>query len=136
MINKVILVGNLGDNQEIKTTKNGDKFAKLSLATNKRVKNVEGKYEDKTTWHTITVWDPKISETLEKYTKVGSKLYVEGEIEVRSYTNKENKKVYARDIIVPRYTGIVRMLDPKASPSTASESVSSSASAADEEIPF
>ena len=63
-------------------------------------------------------------------------MYVEGEIEVRSYTNKENKKVYARDIIVPRYTGIVRMLDPKASPSTASESVSSSASAADEEIPF
>lgn len=131
MINKVILVGNLGDNPEVKLTKNNEKFAKLSLATNKRVKNTEGKYEDKTTWHNITVWDPKISETLEKYTKVGSKLYVEGEIEVRSYTNKENKKVYARDIVVPRYTGIIRMLDPKVSsaePATSSQP--------DEEIPF
>jgi len=110
MLNKVMLIGNLGDNPDIKMTKNNDKFAKLSLATNKKVKD-----EEKTTWHTITVWDPRLAENLEKYTKVGSKLYVEGEIEVRQYTNSEGKKVYARDIVVPRYTGVIRMLDPKPS---------------------
>jgi len=132
MINKVILVGNLGDNPEIKTTKNGDKFAKLSLATNKKAKNAEGKLEDKTTWHTITVWDPKISETLESYTKVGSKLYVEGEIEIRTYTNSEGKKVYAQGVVVPRYSGVVRMLDSK----SANTATANKTNTASDDIPF
>jgi single-strand DNA-binding protein len=108
MINKVILVGNLGDNPDIKMTKNNEKFAKLSLATNKKMKD-----EEKTTWHTITVWDPRLAETLEKYAKVGTKLYIEGEIEKRSYTNSEGKKVYTTEIVVPKYTGQIRMVDSK-----------------------
>jgi len=108
MINKVILVGNLGDNPEIKKTQAGDKFAKLSLATNKKMKN-----DEKTTWHTITVWDPRLAETLEKYAKVGTKLYIEGEIEKRSYKNSEGKTVYVTEIVVPKFTGQIRMVDSK-----------------------
>lgn len=108
MINKVILIGRLGADPELKQTKNGDSFANLSLATNKKVKDNE-----KTTWHKIVVFDPRIADTMSKYAKKGTQLYIEGEIETRSYKDANDNQRYVTEIIVPRYAGVIKMLSTK-----------------------
>ena len=75
MINKVMLVGRLGADPEIKQTKSGDKFANLSLATNKKFKTKDGSMTEKTTWHKIVVFDPRLAENMEKYAKKLSSYY-------------------------------------------------------------
>lgn len=117
MINKVILVGRLGADPEVKQTKNGDSFANLSLATNKKIKDNE-----KTTWHKIVVFDPRIADTMGKYAKKGTQLFVEGEIETRSYKDANDNQRYVTEVIVPRYTGTIRMLSNKGDNNTSSGS--------------
>ncbi len=108
MINKVMLIGRLGADPEVKKTKNGDSFCNLSLATNKKIKDNE-----KTTWHKIVVFDPRIADTMGKYAKRGTLLYVEGEIETRSYKDANDNQRYVTEIIVPRYSGVIRMVGSK-----------------------
>jgi len=108
MINKVMLIGRLGADPEVKQTKNGDNFANLSLATNKKFKDKE-----KTTWHKIVVFDPRIADTMGKYAKTGTLLYVEGEIETRSYKDANGNNRYVTEVIVPRYSGVIRMVGSK-----------------------
>ena len=103
-----MLIGRLGADPEVKKTKNGDSFANLSLATNKKVKDNE-----KTTWHKIVVFDPRIADTMGKYAKTGTLLYVEGEIETRSYKDANDNQRYVTEIIVPRYSGVIRMVGSK-----------------------
>ena len=108
MINKVMLIGRLGADPEVKKTKNGDSFANLSLATNKKIKDNE-----KTTQHKIVVFDPRIADTMGQYAKKGTLLYVEGEIETRSYKDANDNQRYVTEIIVPRYSGVIRMVGSK-----------------------
>ena len=108
MINKVILVGRLGADAEVKQTSKGDSMANLSLATNKKFKD-----DEKTTWHKVVVFDPRIADTMGKYAKKGTALYVEGEIETRSYKDAGGQQKYVTEIVVPRFTGVVRMVSPK-----------------------
>jgi single-strand DNA-binding protein len=108
MVNKVILVGRLGADPEVKQTKNGDSFCNLSLATNKKIKDNE-----KTTWHKVVCFDPRIADNMGKYAKKGTQLYVEGEIETRSYKDANDNQRYVTEVIVPRYTGSIRMLSSK-----------------------
>ena len=114
MINKVILVGRLGADPEVKQTKKGDSMANLSLATNKKFKE-----EEKTTWHKVVVFDPRIADTMGKYAKKGTMLYVEGEIETRSYKDANDNQRYVTEVVVPRYSGVVKMVSPKESGETA-----------------
>jgi single-strand DNA-binding protein len=108
MINKVILVGRLGADAEVKQTSKGDSMANLSLATNKKFKE-----EEKTTWHKVVVFDPRIADTMGKYAKKGTMLYVEGEIETRSYKDASGNARYVTEVVVPRFSGVVRMVSPK-----------------------
>jgi len=108
MINKVILIGRLGADAEVKQTSKGDSMANMSLATNKKFKE-----EEKTTWHKVVVFDPRIADTMGKYAKAGTMLYVEGEIETRSYQDSGGQKRYVTEVVVPRFTGVVRMISPK-----------------------
>ena len=110
MINKVILVGRLGADPEVKQTKKGDSMANLSLATNKKFKD-----EEKTAWHKIVVFDPRIADTMGKYAKKGTMLYVEGEIETRSYKDANDNQRYVTEVVVPRYSGVIKMVSPKES---------------------
>ena len=112
-----MLIGRLGSDPEVKTTKKGDKFANLSLATNKKLKEGE-----KTTWHKIVVFDPRIAETMEKYAKKGTMLYVEGEIETRSYKDASDQNRYVTEIIVPRYSGVIKMVSAKETNTSSSSS--------------
>ena len=114
MINKVILVGRLGADAEVKQTSKGDSMANLSLATNKKFKD-----DEKTTWHKIVVFDPRIADTMGKYAKKGTMLYVEGEIETRSYKDASGNARYVTEVVVPRFSGVVRMVSPKDSSAAA-----------------
>ena len=106
--NKVQLIGNLGMNPEVKELSNGSKFAKVSLATNESYKNAKGELVKETQWHNIIAFG-KTAEIMEKYTKKGSEVAVEGKLVSRSYTDKEGTKRYIAEIQVNE----LLMLDKK-----------------------
>jgi single-strand DNA-binding protein len=97
--NKVNLIGNLGFNPEIKTFDDGKKLAKVTLATNETYRNQKGDRVDDTQWHNLIAWG-KTAELLQKYTKVGSKIAVEGKLVNRSYQDKGGQKKYVTEIQV------------------------------------
>ena len=103
MINRVILIGNLGKDPEIKTTPSGKKVANFSLATTRTVKG-----EKSTSWHNLVAWE-KTAEIVEKWLKKGSKVFVEGRIEYRTWDKGDGTKGYMTDIVVES----LQMLDKK-----------------------
>ena len=117
MINRVTLVGRVGSDPEIKVTSKDEKFAKLSLATNKKYK-VGGDTQEKTAWHMIKVFDPRLAETIEKYVTKGTMLYIEGEIDYSKYTDDSGTTKTFTEILVPKFSGVIRMLGSKSSASS------------------
>ncbi len=112
MINKVILLGRVGSDPEVKISTREEKFAGFSLATSERFKNKSGEWQEKTQWHKVVCWDPNIAKTIETYVKKGTTLYIEGQIETRQYDlNGETK--YTTEIIIPRFKGILKMIGGK-----------------------
>jgi single-strand DNA-binding protein len=122
MINKVMLIGRLGADPEIKQTKKGESFANLSMATNKKYKDKEGQWVEKTTWHKIVVWDPRLADNMQKYAKTGTQLYVEGELETRQFKDSNDQNRIVTEVVIPRYTGSIRLVGDK--PSSAADSKS------------
>src|SRR5436190_23608091 len=97
-INKVILVGNLGKDPEVKTLESGRKVATFTLATTESYKDKNGEKVDSTEWHNIAFWGP-VADVIEKYLKKGNQIYMEGKIRSRSYEDKEKVKRYFYEII-------------------------------------
>lgn len=98
MVNKVILVGNVGADPEVRTLESGVKVAKIRLATTERVPNKDKSgYSDVTEWHNITLWR-NLADVADKYVRKGSQLYLEGKIRTREYT-KDNVKCYTTEIV-------------------------------------
>jgi single-strand DNA-binding protein len=112
MLNKVMLIGRVGSDPEIKVTSKDEKFAKLSLATNKKYK-VGGVAQEKTAWHMVKVFDPRLAETIEKYVTKGTTLYVEGEIDYSKFTDENGVTKTFTEIVVPKFSGVIRMLGSK-----------------------
>lgn len=106
--NSVTLIGNLGNDFEIKNLGSGRTLAKTSLATNETYKNKEGEYVTNTQWHNLVVWG-KRAEVIAKLGKKGSKMAISGKLEYNSYENDKGIKTYFTQIVVNDF----RMLDPK-----------------------
>ena len=98
MVNKSILIGNVGKDPEINHLESGVIVASFSLATTENYKNKAGEKVSTTQWHKIVFWN-KPAEIVEKYVKKGDKLYVEGKITYRTYDNKDGQKVYITEIV-------------------------------------
>lgn len=99
-VNKVILLGNVGKDPEIKSTAGGTLVANLSLATSERYKDKGGEWQDRTEWHNVVAY-ARGAEILRDYVKKGSKLYVEGRLATRSWEDKDSgKKAYRTEIVV------------------------------------
>lgn len=98
-VNKVILVGRISKDPELKTTQSGQKVCSLSLATNKEWKDKNGTKNSKTEWHNLVFWG-KLAEIVKQYVIKGQELYVEGRLEYREYDHKDGHKVKVTDIIV------------------------------------
>ncbi|MDD2621751.1 MAG: single-stranded DNA-binding protein [Bacteroidales bacterium] len=101
-INKVILVGNLGKDPEVKTIENGIKFARFSLATTETYRDKTGERKDVTEWHNVVCWR-NLAEIAEKYLTKGKQIYVEGKIKTRSWEDNGVKK-YITEIVADNFT--------------------------------
>jgi single-strand DNA-binding protein len=107
-INKVILIGNLGQDPELRYTGNGTAWATFSLATNESFKDHDGNFQEKTQWHSIVAWK-KVAETCGEYLKKGSRIYIEGRIQYRTYDDKNGVKRNVTEIVLDH----LLMLDSK-----------------------
>src|SRR5512136_2294397 len=96
-VNKVILVGNLGRDAEMRYTPGGAAVATLSLATTEVFKDKDGQRQEQTEWHRVVLWG-KTAETLSEYLRKGKQIYVEGRLQTRSWDDKEGKKRYATEV--------------------------------------
>ena len=97
-VNKVILVGNLGSDPEIRTTPGGQRVANFRLATSRSWNNQEGQRQEKTEWHSIVAWG-KTADIVERYLQKGKQVYVEGRLETRSWQDKDGQTRYKTEII-------------------------------------
>lgn len=97
-LNKVMLIGNLGQQPELRTTTNGQSVMTLRLATNERYKNRDGEWTDRTEWHTVVVWG-KRAEGLSKIVNKGTHLYVEGKLQTRQWEDREGQKRYTTEVV-------------------------------------
>jgi single-strand DNA-binding protein len=98
-LNKAIIIGNLGSDPEIRTTGGGTRVANFSVATSRSWTGRDGQQQEKTEWHRIVAWD-KLADIAERYLKKGERVYVEGEIEYRSYEDKDGVTKYSTEIRV------------------------------------
>ncbi len=112
-VNKVILIGNLGADPDIRTMQSGDKVVNLSIATSESWKDkMTGERREKTEWHRVVVFNKGLVNVCENYLKKGSKVYIEGQIETRSWEQNGEKK-YTTEIVLRPYRGELTMLDSR-----------------------
>jgi single-strand DNA-binding protein len=98
-VNKVILIGNLGKDPEIKYTPQGTAVAKITLATNERFKGKDGQWQDRTEWHNVVLWQ-RLAEIAGEYLKKGGKVYIEGRLQTRSWDDKQSgQKKYMTEVV-------------------------------------
>jgi single-strand DNA-binding protein len=111
-INKVILVGNLGRDPEIRSTNDGTRIANLALATSEswRDRN-SGERKERTEWHRVVIFNERLVEVAEKYLRKGSKIYVEGALQTRKWTDNQNQERYSTEVVLQRFRGELTMLD-------------------------
>jgi len=113
-VNKVILVGNLGKDPEIRSFQNGGRVANFSLATSENWKDKStGEKKERTEWHRVSVLNDKLIEIVERYIKKGSKLYIEGQLETRKWTDKDGQEKYTTEVVLRPFRGEITMLDSK-----------------------
>ena len=113
-VNKVILLGNLGRDPEIRSMQSGSKMASFSIATSKRWKDRNTQEQkEKTSWHNIVVFGDGLVDIVEKYVKKGSKIYVEGELQTRKWQDKDGNDRYTTEVILQGYNCNLTLLDSR-----------------------
>ena len=136
-VNKVILIGNLGKDPEVRTLDSGVKVANFSLATTESYKNRNGERVENTEWHNIVLWRG-LAEVADTYLKKGNQVYIEGKIRTRSWDDKDGNKRYTTEILADNMTmlgsrqnGTAPSSDPKPKPETEAPEP-----APDDDLPF
>ncbi len=115
-VNKVILVGNLGRDPEVRTLPSGDRVVSFSVATTEswRDRNT-GERKDRTEWHNISIFNENLAKVAEQYCRKGSKIYLEGQLQTREYTDKDGNQRKATDVVLQKFRGELQLLDSKGS---------------------
>jgi single-strand DNA-binding protein len=110
-VNKVILIGNLGRDPEVRTSQDGGKIVNLSLATSESWKDrSSGERKEKTEWHRVVIFNPNLADIAERYLKKGSTVYVEGQLQTRKWTDKDGAEKYSTEVILSRFRGELTLL--------------------------
>jgi single-strand DNA-binding protein len=109
-VNKVILVGNLGADPEVRSMQSGDKVVNLSIATSESWKDKSGEKQERTQWHKVVVFNQGLAKVCESYLKKGAKVYIEGQLETRSW-EKDGQKNYTTEVVLRPFRGELTMLD-------------------------
>lgn len=109
-VNKVILVGNLGRDPDVRTMQNGGKVVNLSLATSETWKDRDGNRQEKTEWHRVVIFNERLGEVAERYLKKGSTIYIEGSLQTRKWTDQSGQEKYTTEVVLQRFRGELTML--------------------------
>lgn len=113
-VNKVILVGRLGKDPEVRNFQNGGRVVNLRLATSERFKDREGNQQERTEWHSVAIFNEKLGEIAEKYLKKGSEVYVEGQLETRKWQDQAGADRYSTEVVLRQFRGEIALLGGRA----------------------
>src|SRR5471030_453263 len=113
-VNKVILVGNLGKDPEIRRTQDGRPIANLSIATSDTWRDkATGERKEKTEWHRVVIFSEGLCKIVEQYLKKGSKIYIEGQLQTRKYNDKDGVEKYSTEVVLQNFNSTLTMLDTR-----------------------
>lgn len=118
-VNKVMLIGRLGADPEVRDTKTGGRFATFSLATSERWKDKSGDQQERTEWHRVVVFQEGLIPVIEQYVTKGSNVFVEGKLQTRKYEDKDGVEKYTTEVVLQGFNSTFTMLDSKSSESGA-----------------
>ena len=111
-VNKVILVGNLGKDPEVRRLTSGDPVVNLSIATSESWRDkASGEKKEKTEWHRVVIFNKNLADVAEKYLKKGAKVYIEGQLQTRKWTDKDGAEKYSTEVMLQNFRGELTMLD-------------------------
>ena len=111
-VNKVVLVGNLGRDPEVRQTNNGQRLANLAVATSERWTDKQsGEKRERTEWHRVVVFDDRIVDVCERFLSKGSKVYLEGQLQTRKWQDQSGQDRYTTEVVLQRFRGELQMLD-------------------------
>ena len=114
-VNKVILVGNLGADPEIRTLNSGDRVANLRIATSETWRDKQsGERKEKTEWHRVVIFNDNLVKVAENYLKKGSKVYIEGSIQTRKWADQSGQEKFSTEVVLQKFRGELTMLDGRA----------------------
>jgi single-strand DNA-binding protein len=113
-VNKVILVGNLGADPEIRRLNSGDPVVNIRIATSEQWRDKStGERREKTEWHNVVIFNDNLAKVAENYLKKGSKVYVEGQLQTRKWTDRDGNDKYTTEVVLQKFRGEMQMLDAK-----------------------
>ncbi|MCW5748810.1 MAG: single-stranded DNA-binding protein [Alphaproteobacteria bacterium] len=113
-VNKVILVGNLGRDPEIRNMPSGGMVVNMSVATSDSWRDkATGERKERTEWHRVVIFNDKLGEIAQKFLHKGSKVYLEGQLATRKWTDKDNQERYTTEVVIPRFGGSLTLLDSR-----------------------
>ena len=142
-VNTVFLVGNVGKDPEIRATQSGERIANLSLATSEHwTDKSSGERKEKTEWHRISIFNPRIVDVVEKYVRKGSSICVQGPLQTRKWTDNAGVEKYSTEVVVGRFRGEITLLGskgdaaPERAAGPAAAGVGGGGAGLDDDIPF
>ena len=113
-VNKVILIGNLGRDPEVRHTNDGMPIVNLSVATSEQWRDrTSGERRERTEWHRVAIFNERLGEVAQKYLHKGSKVYLEGQLQTRKWTDQQGQERYSTEVVLQRYRGELTMLDSR-----------------------
>lgn len=113
-VNKVILVGNLGRDPEVRHTNDGNPIVNLSVATSETWRDrSSGERRERTEWHRVVIFNERLGEVAQKYLQKGSKVYLEGQLQTRKWTDQQGVEKYTTEVVLNRFRGELTMLDSR-----------------------
>lgn len=113
-VNKVILVGNLGRDPEVRQTQDGNPIVNLSLATSENWRDKStGERRERTEWHRVVIFNERLADVAQKFLRKGSKIYIEGQLQTRKWTDQDGRDRYSTEVVLQRFRGELTMLDSR-----------------------
>jgi single-strand DNA-binding protein len=113
-VNKVILVGNLGQDPEVRRLNSGDPVVNLRIATSENWRDKQtGERREKTEWHSVVIFNENLAKVAEQYLKKGAKVYVEGQLQTRQWEDQSGQKRYTTEVVLQKFRGELQMLDSR-----------------------
>jgi single-strand DNA-binding protein len=111
-VNKVVLIGNLGRDPEVRRLTSGDPVVNLSIATSESWRDkASGERKEKTEWHRVVIFNENLAKVAEQYLRKGSKVYLEGQLQTRKYTDKDGVEKYSTEVVLQGFNSVLTMLD-------------------------